>query len=170
MQKPISNKSTESVEEKMDDPIERLSGWPQALEKINTDQADEYFAPLAEGKWSKAAMIAHILFWDQFFLEERLPFMVKGTALSRLSSDDVEEINQKAWDYADSGIALKQLIGEAISQRERLIHYLEDKDLSTTFTIGGKVLSLEEYTRSEAEHDEHHIRQLGPPANVKSEE
>jgi uncharacterized damage-inducible protein DinB len=144
----------------MKKPIQGLCRWTQALGKIQADHAEEYFLPIAEGKWSKAAVIAHILFWDRFFLEERLPFMIKGEALSRVSGEDVEAMNRKAWEYSHSGVSLEELISEAIEQRDRLLHYLEDKDLSKTFTIGGKTLSLEEYLWGEAEHDEHHIRQL----------
>jgi hypothetical protein len=144
----------------MKQPIQGLAGWTQALEEIQADHAEDYFLPMAEGKWSKAAVIAHILFWDRFFLEERLPFMINGEALSRVGGEDVEAMNRKAWEYAHSGVSLEELISEALEQRDKLVHYLEDKDLSKTFTIGGKTLSLEEYVWSEAEHDEHHIRQL----------
>ncbi|GIN87699.1 hypothetical protein J6TS2_40850 [Heyndrickxia sporothermodurans] len=144
----------------MDARINQLTRWIDYLEAVKTDQHDHYFQPIAEGKWSKAAIIAHIMYWDRFFFEERLPIMLEGGALIGITTEQIEEMNKKAEAYAHSGVSLLEIVDAAIQQRERLVERLQNQDLSRTFTIKEQLHTLESYVKGEYEHDLHHIKQL----------
>jgi hypothetical protein len=140
--------------------VATLKTWIDYLEGINKNEHEEFFKPIQEGKWSKAAIITHIMFWDRFFYQERLPHMLKGENLVGITADQVEEMNKEADLYAHSGKSLQELINEAVKYRQKIIDALQDKDLSITFTIRDKKISLNDYINGEAEHDEHHLKQL----------
>lgn len=140
--------------------VQELEKWIRYLHKIKAEENKNYFNPIGEGKWSKAAIITHITFWDRFFLNERLPHMLEGDSLVGINKNQVEEMNKKAEEYAHSGKELTQLIDESIEQRQQIIHALVGQDLAIRYKIKGKEYSLEEYVKGEVEHDRHHIKQL----------
>ncbi|WP_227397274.1 DinB family protein [Jeotgalibacillus aurantiacus] len=131
------------------------------LNQLNVMDKDAFFSPLAEGKWSVAAIVSHLGAWDRYSLEERIPFAKEGAALSRYP--DFQSFNQKAWNTAHSGISQKEVIEEAVTQREALIKKAKtfsEEQWRTRFTIGKYEMTLEEYITGFAEHDEHHMKQL----------
>jgi len=137
-----------------------LKAWIDYLNSMEEKDHDSFFQPYKEGKWSKAAIISHMMFWDRFFYEERLPHMLKGDNLVAITAEQVEEMNKKAEEYAHSGISLQEIIEEALKYRKMIIDELQDKDLSKTFTIKERKISLQEYVDGELEHDQHHLKQL----------
>lgn len=140
--------------------VDQLTHWKDYLEKIKEGTHEEFFQPISEGKWSKAAIITHIMFWDRFFYEERLPSMIEGRSLAGITADQVEEMNKDAEIYAHSGISLYEIIDGAINERTRLMEILRQQDLSKSFTINGNQYNLESYVKGEFEHDLHHLKQL----------
>ncbi len=80
----------------------------------------DFFTPIADGKWSAAAIVAHLYFWDQYFLEERLPFMTQGAKLAKIQID-INKKNKQAEDYAHSGISMEELIDQTIEYRRRVV-------------------------------------------------
>ncbi|WP_026694468.1 DinB family protein [Peribacillus kribbensis] len=124
------------------------------------DVSDEwFFSPLAEGKWSAAAIVSHFRFWDRYILEERLPLMLKGEDLPK-SNINVDEVNAKAQEYAHSGVTKRELLDEAINWRERSCAALAGVEFSTSFRIGEKELTLLQFIEGDIEHDEHHMKQI----------
>ncbi|MCI1593657.1 hypothetical protein [Heyndrickxia oleronia] len=140
--------------------VDQLTQWKDYLEKIKEETHEGFFQPISEGKWSKAAIITHIMFWDRFFYEERLPSMIEGESLAGITADQVEEMNKDAESYAHSGISLYEIIEGAIKQRTKLVEILQQQDLSKSFTINGNQHNLESYVKGEYEHDLHHLKQL----------
>lgn len=140
--------------------VKQLTQWIDYLEKAKEEPYEGFFHPIAEGKWSKAAIIAHIMMWDRFFYEERMPLMLEGGTLSSIDAEQVEELNKKAEVYAHTGISLSEMINKAIEQRTRLVETLKDQDLSKSFTIKDNKYTLESYVKGEVEHDLHHLKQL----------
>ena len=140
--------------------VDQLTQWKDYLEKIKEGTHEEFFQPISEGKWSIAAIITHIMFWDRFFYEERLPSMIEGGSLAGITAEDVEEMNKDAESYAHSGISLYEIIDGAIKQRTRLVENLRQLDLSKSFIINGNQHNLESYVKGEYEHDLHHLKQL----------
>lgn len=44
-----------------------INEWFQSLNEV---EEQKWYAPIEKGKWSMAAVISHLLFWDRFSLEE----------------------------------------------------------------------------------------------------
>jgi len=137
-----------------------LGAWIDYLNSMEGKEDDSFFKPYKEGKWSKAAIIAHMMFWDRFFYEERLPHMLKGEDLVGITERQVGEMNKKAEEYAHSGVSRQQIIAGALKYRQMIINVLQGKDLTKTFTIKERKISLQEYVEGEVEHDQHHLKQL----------
>jgi uncharacterized damage-inducible protein DinB len=122
---------------------------------------EKWLEPLAEGKWSQAAVVAHLLFWDQYSLEERFPHIREGVTLERFP--DFQSVNDRAEEYAHNGIEKADLIKELLEVRKKIEFYLDsltEEDLRTAFHIGEHPLTLGEYFEDFASHDLHHKKQL----------
>lgn len=129
------------------------------LEQLKQVDDSIFFAPIAEQKWSVAAVIAHFLFWDRYFHDERLPYMSEGKVLPK-SNIDPNEMNRNAQQYAHSGISKIQLIDEVILYRIHVVNTLREADLKQTFYIGDRSYTLEGYIQGLSEHDDHHKQQI----------
>ena len=130
------------------------------LEEIIQVEDDRiFFSPISEGKWSSAAIVAHLYLWDQYIQNSRLPMMLAGDTL--LSGQvDVQAINNDAQNFAHSGISKNDLIERFITNRKNLLEELGKANLHTTFSIGEKLFTLESYLLGMVEHDEHHMKQI----------
>jgi hypothetical protein len=130
------------------------------LEEIKKVEEDRiFFSPISEGKWSSAAIVAHLYLWDQYIQNSRLPMMLTGDTLPP-GQVDVQAINNDAQNFAHSGISKNDLIKRFIDNRKNLLKELEKADFHTTFTIGDKSFTLESYLLGMVEHDEHHMKQI----------
>ncbi len=121
----------------------------------------KWFEPIAEGKWSQAAIIAHLLYWDQYSLEKRFPHIKEGVTLERFP--DFQSVNDRAKEYAHSGIEKADLIAELLAIRNKIEFYIDsltEEDLRTAFHIGEHPLTLGEYFDDFASHDLHHKKQI----------
>ncbi|WP_242218595.1 DinB family protein [Bacillus cereus group sp. BfR-BA-01380] len=145
-------KSTHCVIEELNQLIPFLNSLEAVNDKI-------FFSPISEGKWSTAAIISHLMYWDRFILEERLEGMNNGELLPK-SKVNVEDMNRLAEKYAHSGISKVQLIQEVCETRQRLLDSLVDKNLEIIFKIGSNEMTVNEYFKGMVEHDNHHIKQI----------
>ena len=118
-----------------------------------------FFSPIGEGKWSTAAIISHLMYWDRYILEERLEGMVNGEILPK-SKVNVDDMNRLADEYTHSGISKVQLIHEVCKTRQRLLNSLVDKNIENIFYIGSNEMTVNEYFKGMVEHDNHHIKQI----------
>jgi DinB superfamily len=118
-----------------------------------------FFSPIDVGKWSSAAIVAHLIFWDEYILRTRLPIMVKLDTLPS-SQVDVNAMNKDAETFAHSGISKIELIDQFIYTRKQLIEELEKVDLQKAFKIGDRYFSIEKYLLGLIEHDNHHLEQI----------
>ena len=130
------------------------------LEEIKQVEDDRiFFSPISEGKWSTAAIVAHLYLWDQYIQNSRLPMMLAGDTLPS-GQVDVQAINNDAQNFAHSGISKNDLIDRFITNRKNLLEELGKANLHTTFSIGEKSFNLESYLLGMVEHDEHHMKQI----------
>ncbi|MDQ1146251.1 hypothetical protein QE429_003078 [Bacillus sp. SORGH_AS 510] len=127
------------------------------LKQVEDDHI--FFSPIGEGKWSSASIVAHLLLWDQYIQNSRLPLMLAGETLPT-GQVDVQAINNDAQNFAHSGISKNELIEKFILNRKGLLKELTDTNLHTTFTIGEHSFTLEKYLVGMVEHDEHHMKQI----------
>ncbi|WP_165921064.1 DinB family protein [Paenibacillus albiflavus] len=143
----------------MNSTLQSYHNWIDYLDQLREVDQAIWLKPIAEGKWSVAAIVAHIMWWDRYFLEIRLEGMIKGEQLPR-SQVDAQAMNQAAEQYAHSGIAKDTLIDEAKQQRLGLIQYLTDVQLNTQFHIGERTMTICDYIIGQCEHDTHHMDQI----------
>ncbi|MEH7438794.1 DinB family protein [Neobacillus drentensis] len=129
----------------------------EELKQVEDDRI--FFSPISEGKWSSAAIVAHLYLWDQYIQNSRLPMMLAGDTLPS-GQVDVQAINIDAQNFAHSGISKNDLIDKFITNRKNLLDALEKANLQTSFTIGETTLTLENYLLGMVEHDEHHMKQI----------
>jgi len=143
----------------MNSTLERYHHWIGYLDQLHEVDQAIWLKPIAEGKWSAAAIVAHIMRWDRYFQENRLVGMIKGEHLPR-SQVDAQVMNQEAEQYAHSGIDKHALIDEAKQQRLGLIQYLADVQLNSQFRIGERIMTISDYIIGQCEHDTHHMDQI----------
>ncbi|MFD2443328.1 DinB family protein [Bacillus sp. CGMCC 1.16607] len=137
---------------------ESFQEWLQSLNKLDDTK---WFEPIAEGKWSTAAIVAHLLFWDKYSLNERFPYFAQGAQLDRYPN--FQQVNDSAREYAHSGITKEQLIKEIIEVRQQyyqLIDQYDEESLSIAFSIGDHTLTIGEYFIDFIGHDQHHHKQI----------
>jgi uncharacterized damage-inducible protein DinB len=137
---------------------ESLNQWFQSLNEVGEQK---WFAPIDEGKWSMAACLSHLLFWDRFSLEERFPFIKEGASLPPFP--DFQTVNNKAHDYAESGITKTELLHELIHTRMELLSIITsytEEELDTSFSIGDHQLTIRDYFVDFIQHDYHHKNQI----------
>ncbi len=136
-----------------------LMNW---LETTAMEMSEEvFFKPIKPGKWSPAEILSHIMKWDDYLLEERIPHMKSGATLPKL--ENVEAVNNRAAKFARSGITQKELIKETIKSRKRVVERLLDWrpiEWKNTFYIDKYPLCLTSYIKGLIEHDEHHKLQI----------
>ncbi|WP_226659608.1 DinB family protein [Guptibacillus hwajinpoensis] len=136
-----------------------LINW---LESTALEMSEEaFFQPIKQGKWSSAAILSHIMKWDHYLLEERIPFLHSEANLPRL--ENVEEVNQRAAEYAISGLSKEKLIAETVQARKQVVERLrliDPSDWESTFYIDKYPNCLTSYIKGLIEHDDHHKLQI----------
>jgi hypothetical protein len=146
---------------KKDDIREHYVNFQEWLLSLNELDDKVWFAPIAKGKWSTAAIISHLLSWDRYSFTERFPVFQQDAQLERFPN--FQEVNNAAKEYAHSGISKKQLIDEILKEREhyfQLIEKLGDNRLDISFSIGDHRLTVGEYFIDFIGHDLHHQKQI----------
>ncbi|MGM7700350.1 DinB family protein [Pseudalkalibacillus sp. Hm43] len=136
----------------------RFSQWVQSLESLSEE---EWLKPLKPGKWSVAEIIAHLTYWDRYFLKERYPRMKAGARLPR--SIDVDVMNQRASLYAKSGVAKEELIKEFLETRDLIVKAINarsEEEMDMVFYNRGHKETLRDYLINLCEHDRHHKQQI----------
>ncbi|WP_102691327.1 DinB family protein [Rummeliibacillus pycnus] len=131
----------------------------QFVEGLRGLSNDQWFTPIAEGKWSTCEIIGHLIPWDRFLLEQRLPSL---NAKIKPESPKVQDVNTNA--ALDSKEKKKEdLIQEFIEVRWKLLrrlHELSQEVFEQTFVIGKSNLTLVGYFDGLIKHDLHHFQQI----------
>ena len=136
-----------------------LINWLESTAREMSE--DVFFQPIKQRKWSPAEILSHIMKWDHFLLEERIPFLANEANLPRL--EHVEEVNQRAAEYARSGPSKEKLIAETVEARRRVVERLQLIDpieWRSTFYIDKYPNCLTSYIKGLIEHDHHHKLQI----------
>ncbi|MCH1626860.1 DinB family protein [Fredinandcohnia quinoae] len=145
--------------------LEQFTTWVEGLKAHNHQLM---FKPIAEGKWSIAEILSHIMFWDRYILKEMIPNMKQDADLSTI---EFQELNDKAAEYALSGVSFEFLLEELIESRKKLVSYLRgktDEEFTVSFKINGDAVdnytgypfTLYNYICDFIWHDNHHKKQM----------
>jgi len=131
--------------------------WVRNLQQLSESK---WRKPIAEGKWTIAEVVGHLIPWDQFVIENRIPYFFQNKELPK--SPIVSEVNGQA--AHTSRIRSKEETIEAfISCRKVLLEKIQTIDDSLwgeEITIGKTKLTLYQYFSGLLEHDEHHFQQI----------
>ncbi|MFJ7934452.1 DinB family protein [Sporosarcina sp. NPDC096371] len=121
---------------------------------------EQWRTPIAEDKWSIAEVIGHLILWDKFVINDRLPFIFEGKELPK--SPNVHETNAQA-SFISIRRSKEKTIAEFVSVRQVLIgriNELDERVWLDEFAIGTTMMSLFTYLSGLIEHDEHHFSQI----------
>ncbi|MBT2637337.1 DinB family protein [Bacillus sp. ISL-45] len=132
-----------------------FSEWIQSLKGL-TDT--EWNMPL--GQWSVAAVVSHLLFWDQYSLEERFPYFKEGAQLP--SYPDFQKVNERAQEYAEC-TPKEEILDSLLAVRGQFQKMLEEMDndkLAVAFKISDHHMTVGTYIMDFIEHDLHHQNQV----------
>lgn len=140
------------------------------LVELKKEEDAALYEPIKAGKWTVAEIIAHIMFWDRYIIDEMLPQMYEGVSVK--TENNFQVINDPAAAYVKtSGKNGQQLITECIRVREQLVELLNVKgkeDFFAPFTLNGESIdaytgyphTLFNYIGGFAWHDNHHKEQI----------
>ncbi|SFF68687.1 Uncharacterized damage-inducible protein DinB (forms a four-helix bundle) [Planifilum fulgidum] len=137
---------------KMNDFVQSLKGIPERW----------WLMPIAEGKWSPGEIIAHLIEWDRFLLDERLNRLRPGKTVPP-ASVEADELNARAARWAREEASREEVLAAFHHTRTRLLKRLESvpgTDRDAPFFIGNRSLTLTDYLKGLADHDEHHRKQI----------
>lgn len=130
------------------------------VESLVNMTEEQWRTPIEPGKWTVAEVIGHLTPWDEFVLNQRLPFLFTEDSLPK--GPDVEEMNASA--ARNSRARSKdETIANFIHRRRRLIdalYEIVDEQWQRPFTIGASELTLYSYFASLVDHDQHHFSQI----------
>lgn len=132
----------------------------QSLKELDEEK---WNSPIAEGKWTVRDVIAHMMLWDKYFLEEAIQKITNHQPLTAKHLD-FDEFNRKAVDYAKEQ-GQQEIIDAAIQYRNELLRQLDsisEEDFAKEHKDGdGNPFSAYYYLIGFIPHDQHHMEQLG---------
>ncbi len=132
--------------------------WVQSLRQVPQSL---WLAPLEPGKWSIGEIIAHLMAWDRFVEQERLPALQSGALLA--PSPDETTFNERAAAYARAGITRDQLIEDFINVRRGLVQQLQnlpEGQFQILFALDGHSMTLDTYLNELVDHDREHQEEI----------
>ncbi|WP_028560584.1 DinB family protein [Paenibacillus pinihumi] len=133
------------------------------VRKLQPCDEQIWIRPLGPQKWTIKEVVAHLLFWDQYFYEEVIRKIVLGQPLTLTEDIDVEAFNQKSAAWALSR-SKDEIVQAAVSSRTAILEALrvipaEDYTKEYTDADGARFV-LQEFLVENFGHDQHHRGQI----------
>jgi len=138
--------------------------WAETLSDLDDNI---WLTPIAEGKATVAEIISHLKNWDYYLINTIIPAIKNGEGMV---FPDFDSFNQKAYEYARSGISKNSLLDEFKQTRIQLVEImLTEPDVATKNVAAngvencphtGTPYSLLYIIYEFIEHDIHHKNQI----------
>lgn len=149
--------------------IDEFTDFVSFVEKLRRVDHDKWNTPIAKGKWSPKEIIAHIAFWDKFFLEEFFQKINSGEKVI-FQLPDFEIFNRRAIDWAKEK-SKSEIIDLTIQYRNEVIYHINSFS-EKVFTkehnrAGNYKISAYTYLTTFIPHDQHHMTQIKKHLNWK---
>lgn len=138
--------------------------WTDTLRDLDDSV---WLTPVSDGKATVAEIISHLQNWDHYLINTIIPAIKNGEGMV---FPDFDSFNQKAYEYARSGISKNRILDEFKQTRHQLIGILlTQPDISTKHVTANGVENCPHtgtpysllYTIHEfIEHDIHHKNQI----------
>lgn len=116
--------------------------------------------PIGEGKWSIIEIVGHFYPWDEFVLQQRIPYLFSGEHLPKAPS--INELNSQSSLLARTE-AVEYTLEKCIHIRQELLSQLmqiPEDDWLIPIQINQSTLTFYEYLKGLMQHDQHHINQI----------
>lgn len=147
--------------------IDRYKDFIDWTDTLNHLDDNTWLAPIAEGKATVAEIISHLNNWDDYLIHTIIPAIKNGEGMV---FPDFDSFNQKAYEYARSGISKHSLLEKFKQTRIQLIEImLTEPDVATKNVTANGVencphtgipYSLLYIIHEFIEHDTHHKNQI----------
>jgi uncharacterized damage-inducible protein DinB len=144
--------------EEMKNHYKNFNSWVLSLKQLSHE---EWLQPIDEGKWSSAEIISHFISWDRFTLDQRLGKLKENAVLDPFP--DFQSVNDRAAEYAKSGVTKNELIDEFIEIRSAAVEgflKFEGAEHQFHFKIGNHPFTIASYMEDFIGHDLHHKAQI----------
>lgn len=135
--------------------------------KLGRVSEEQWRTPIAKDKWTIAEVFGHLTPWDEFVLNDRLPFFFNETTLPK--GPDVDELNRQSAEISRNS-SKEDTIANFINVRRNLIiaiNNIDDELWDKEKSLGDRTITLYEYLDGFKEHDLHHFEQINKINNVK---
>ncbi|WP_339171457.1 DinB family protein [Solibacillus sp. FSL R5-0691] len=116
--------------------------------------------PIGEGKWSIIEIVGHFYPWDEFVLQQRIPYIFSGEHLPE--APGIAELNDQSSLQARTE-AVENTLEKCIHVRQDLLSLLKqipEDDWLIPIQINQSTLTFYEYLKGLMEHDIHHLNQM----------
>ncbi|MER2030126.1 MAG: DinB family protein [Solibacillus sp.] len=128
-----------------------------SLKSINEDILRK---PIGEGKWSIIEIVGHFYPWDEFVLQQRIPYLFTGEDLPK--APNIDKLNDQSSLHARKE-PFENTLERCIHVRQELLSQLKqlpEDDWLIPIQINQSTLTFYEYLKGLMEHDLHHINQI----------
>ncbi|CAG9621276.1 DinB family protein [Sutcliffiella rhizosphaerae] len=115
---------------------------------------------IGDGKWTVAEVIGHLIPWDEFILEHRIPFLFSKSDLQK--APNVEVLNAESASNArncEKDILLERFINSRKAVLEK-VKQIPSDSWESNIDVGKTSLSLYDYFQGLVKHDLHHFTQI----------
>ncbi len=130
------------------------------VRKLEEIPEENWRTPIAINKWSIAEIIGHLTPWDEFLLNERIPYLFNNTPMPK--GPNVEELNHESAEVSRER-SKEETISIFINIRRNLIitlNNIDDEMWKKELNIEERALTLYDYLKAFIEHDLHHFEQI----------
>ena len=142
------------------DLVSRMQDFCGFLAGLGDVQAEVLLAPMAEGKWSVQEAIAHIMAYDESFLQSAVLPIEKGRRPHIADEADNQSFNNRAAALGRK-LTKAQLLERATHARRQLVDHLQRLPAEAFRTKGRTDRDLTELLDKDfVSHDRSHIEQM----------
>jgi uncharacterized damage-inducible protein DinB len=142
------------------DLVSRMQDYCGFLEGLGDVQAEVLLAPMAEGKWSVQEAIAHIMAYDESFLQSAVFLIEEGRQPHIADEADNQSFNDRAAALGRK-LTKAQLLERATHARRQLVEHLQRLPVEAFRTKGRIDGNLAELLDKDfVSHDRSHIEQM----------
>ncbi|MEK4628596.1 DinB family protein [Solibacillus sp. FSL R7-0682] len=137
------------------------------VQQLKNYNDQELRKPIEEDKWSVIEIIAHFFPWDEFIMQQRLPYFFKETTFP--PGPNADEVNYEAALLARSN-TIQSTIDKCLLVRRELVQILTTLPEEKWFVemkINQSPLTIYSYFKGLMKHDLHHIEQIKQSLQIK---
>ncbi|ATP42124.1 hypothetical protein CSE16_20090 [Solibacillus sp. R5-41] len=144
--------------------LEYSIDWVESLIELNEN---DWRKPVGLDKWSVAEVIGHFKPWDEFILNQRVPYLFQQAGLPK--APDTNILNNESAKISRENTK-EFIIKEFVNARKRLVKNLtevKDEFWEDEFMLGSFEFTLASYFNGLKEHDIKHFQQIAGVVDIE---